>query len=134
MLVFIHINKTAGRTVRYILRSSYGLRHCEVEPWHASWTDPPFSTHDLQRLRRFYPNLESIGGHLTDCKRSQRSDFACSPSGSKQYSVLLTFGLKNSRPLAARGVVQARGAKPRLCQRILPVFKSRAYRPLVLTA
>ena len=63
MLVFIHINKTAGRTVRYILRSSFGLRHCEVEPWRAPGTDPPFSTHDLQRLRRFYPNLESIGGH-----------------------------------------------------------------------
>jgi hypothetical protein len=63
MLVFIHINKTAGRTVRYILRSSFGPRHCEVEPWHAPWTDPPFSTHDLQRLRRYYPNLVSIGGH-----------------------------------------------------------------------
>jgi hypothetical protein len=63
MLVFVHINKTAGRTVRYILRSSFGLRHCEVEPWHASGTDRPFSTHDLQRLRRVYPNLESIGGH-----------------------------------------------------------------------
>jgi len=63
MLVFIHINKTAGRTVRYILRSSFGFRHCEVEPWHAPWTDPPFSTHDLQRLRKLYPNLESIGGH-----------------------------------------------------------------------
>ena len=63
MLVFIHINKTAGRTVRYILRSSFGLRHCEVEPWHAPWAGPPFSSHDLHRLRRFYPKLESIGGH-----------------------------------------------------------------------
>jgi hypothetical protein len=63
MLVFIHINKTAGRTVRYILRSSFGIRHCEVEPWHAPWTDPAFSTQDLQRLRRVYPNLESIAGH-----------------------------------------------------------------------
>jgi hypothetical protein len=63
MLVFIHINKTAGRTVRYILRSSFGLRHCEVEPWHAPWTGPPFSTDDLQRLRKLYPHLESIGGH-----------------------------------------------------------------------
>jgi len=63
MLVFIHINKTAGRSVRYILRSSFGFRHCEVEPWHAPWTAPPFSTHDLQRLRRVYPNLESIAGH-----------------------------------------------------------------------
>jgi hypothetical protein len=63
MLVFIHINKTAGRTIRYILRSSFGFRHCEVEPWHAEWTDSPFSTHDLQRLRKLYPHLESIGGH-----------------------------------------------------------------------
>ena len=63
MLVFIHINKTAGRTVRYILRSSFGLRHCEVEPWHARWTGPPFAIRDLSRLRRLYPNLESIAGH-----------------------------------------------------------------------
>ena len=63
MLVFIHINKTAGRTIRYILRSSFGIHHCEVEPWHAQWSDPPFSTQDLQRLRKLYPRLESIGGH-----------------------------------------------------------------------
>jgi hypothetical protein len=63
MLVFIHINKTAGRTIRHILRSSYGLHHCEVEPWHARWSDPPFSTEDLYRLRKIYPQLESIAGH-----------------------------------------------------------------------
>jgi hypothetical protein len=63
MLVFIHIQKTAGRTVRYILRSSFGLHHCEVEPWHAKSTGPDFSSHDLQRLRRVYPKLESIAGH-----------------------------------------------------------------------
>ncbi len=63
MLVFIHINKTGGRTVRYILRSTFGTRHCEVEPWHARWADPPFSSEDLRRLRKVYPNLKSIGGH-----------------------------------------------------------------------
>src|SRR3990170_1027659 len=63
MLVFIHINKTGGSTVRYILRSSFGLHHCEVEPWHARWTGSPFSTSDLQRVRKLYPHLESIGGH-----------------------------------------------------------------------
>lgn len=63
MLVFIHINKTAGSTVRYVLRSSFGINHCEVEPWHAQWGEPPFSSHDLQRLRKLYPRLESIGGH-----------------------------------------------------------------------
>ena len=63
MLVFIHINKTAGSTVRYILRSTFGINHCEVEPWHAPWSDPPFSSPDLQRLRRLYPQLQSIAGH-----------------------------------------------------------------------
>lgn len=63
MLVFIHINKTAGRTLRYILRSSFGPRHCEAEPWHAPWTGPPFSADDLRRLRKVYPHLESIAGH-----------------------------------------------------------------------
>jgi hypothetical protein len=63
MLVFVHMHKTGGTTVSHILRSSYGLRHCQVEPWHARWTGPPFSAHDLQRLRTFYPNLKSIAGH-----------------------------------------------------------------------
>ena len=63
LLVFIHINKTAGTTLRYILRSSYGVRHCDVEPWHGPWTEPPFSTSDLQRVRRLYPRLASIAGH-----------------------------------------------------------------------
>ena len=63
MLVFVHINKTGGNTVSHILRSSYGLRHCQVEPWHAAWADPPFSALDLARLRSLYPNLKSIGGH-----------------------------------------------------------------------
>ena len=63
MLVFVHMHKTAGTTVSHILRSNYGLDHCQVEPWHARWTGPPFSGQDLQRLRRFYPNLRSIAGH-----------------------------------------------------------------------
>jgi len=63
VLVFIHINKTAGSTVRYILRSTFGVNHCEVEPWHAPWIDPPFSASDLHRLRKLYPHLKSIAGH-----------------------------------------------------------------------
>ena len=63
MLVFVHINKTAGSTVRYILRSSYGPRHCDVEPWRAQWDEQPFSAADLRRVRRFYPKLASIAGH-----------------------------------------------------------------------
>jgi hypothetical protein len=63
MLVFIHINKTAGRTVRYMLRSTFGPHHCEAEPWLDRPKDQPFSNHDLQRLRKLYPRLESIAGH-----------------------------------------------------------------------
>jgi hypothetical protein len=63
MLVFVHINKTAGRTVRYILRSSFGTRHCEAEPLQAGPSDRVFSTDDLKLARKVYPRLESIGGH-----------------------------------------------------------------------
>ena len=63
MLVFVHINKTAGTTMRYILRSTYGSRHCDVEPWKGTRNDPPFSAQDLLRLRTIYPDLESIAGH-----------------------------------------------------------------------
>jgi hypothetical protein len=63
VLAFVHINKTAGTTLRFILRSSYGARHCDVEPWHGRWEDPPFSADDLQRVRKLYPGLASIAGH-----------------------------------------------------------------------
>lgn len=63
LIVFVHINKTGGSTLRYLLRSTFGTHHCDVEPWHASWSDPPFSTEDLHRVRRLYPRLESIAGH-----------------------------------------------------------------------
>jgi hypothetical protein len=63
VLAFIHINKTAGRSVRYILRSSFGTRHCEVEPGPGSGKGQIFSIHDLRRVRKLYPRLESIAGH-----------------------------------------------------------------------
>mgnify|MGYP001496175526 CR=1 FL=1 len=63
MLVFVHMHKTAGTTVSHILRSTYGLDHCQVEPWHDRWQGEPFSAHDLRRVRRLYPNLKSIAGH-----------------------------------------------------------------------
>lgn len=59
MLVFVHMHKTGGNTLSHILRSTYGLRHCQVEPW----TGSPFNSQDLQFVRRLYPNLKSIAGH-----------------------------------------------------------------------
>ena len=64
VLVFIHINKTAGTTLRYILRSSYGARHCDVEPVaRARGRTRRFSTSDLAARPPFYPRLASIAGH-----------------------------------------------------------------------
>lgn len=63
MLAFIHMNKTGGATLNRILRSSYGTRHCSVEPWQSRWAGPPFSNEDLQRLLKIYPNPRSISGH-----------------------------------------------------------------------
>jgi hypothetical protein len=63
LLVFVHINKTAGTTMRFILRATYGARHCDVEPWHGAWSDPPFSADDLRRVGTIYPRLASIAGH-----------------------------------------------------------------------
>lgn len=63
MLIFVHMHKTGGTTLSHILRSTYGLRHCQVEPWHARWTGPAFSDKDLKAVRKLYPNLKSIAGH-----------------------------------------------------------------------
>ena len=61
MLAFIHIQRTGGTTVKWMLRSSFGVRHCDIESWHSIRT--PVSASDLVRLRRFYPRLASIAGH-----------------------------------------------------------------------
>ena len=63
MLVFVHMHKTGGTTLSHIMRSTYGIRHCQVEPWHNRWQGAPFSADDLRSLRKLYPNLKSIAGH-----------------------------------------------------------------------
>lgn len=63
LLVHVHISRTGGSTLNHILRSSYGVRHCPVEPWDSRWGPDPFSREDLRKLRRIYPNLRSIAGH-----------------------------------------------------------------------
>lgn len=63
MLVFVHVSKTGGSTITHVLRSSYGLQHCQVEPWHDPWAGSPFTGDDLRRLRAIYPGLKSIAGH-----------------------------------------------------------------------
>ena len=61
MLAFVHIHKTAGITVNWILRRSYGFHHCDVEPWQK--TAKVFSAADYCQLEKLYPQIDSIAGH-----------------------------------------------------------------------
>lgn len=67
MLAFAHIQKTAGITINWILRRSFGLRHCEVEPWRPfagrRYYAAVYSAEDHVRVQRLYPRLGSIAGH-----------------------------------------------------------------------
>ena len=60
MLAFVHIQKTAGQTVREILRKNFGGTHCDVYRGFDTLTldDDAWSW-----IHRCYPTLKSIGGH-----------------------------------------------------------------------
>lgn len=61
MIAFIHIKKTAGKTIKYIMQRELGITHCDAKRWHPN--DDCYSAADLKRLRRIYPWLQSIAGH-----------------------------------------------------------------------
>jgi Galactose-3-O-sulfotransferase len=61
MLAFVHIHKTAGITINWVLRRSFGLQHCDVEPWKKNV--PFFSANDYLYLRKLYSRTVSIAGH-----------------------------------------------------------------------
>lgn len=61
MIALIHIKKTAGKTLKHIMRCEYGSAHCDVKRWRP--TDEYFSGADLVRLQRLFPHLKSIAGH-----------------------------------------------------------------------
>lgn len=63
LLVHVHVSRTGGSTLNHILRSSYGARHCPVEPWDSRWGTEPFTADDLAKLRKIYPRLKSVAGH-----------------------------------------------------------------------
>lgn len=63
LLVHVHISRTGGSTLNHILRSSFGARHCPVEPWDSQWGPDPFTIDDLRRLKKIYPKIRSIAGH-----------------------------------------------------------------------
>ena len=57
MLAHVHIMKTAGQTVRGILRQSYRGRHCDLLARRLA------TVSDLHWAQRFYRELQSIAGH-----------------------------------------------------------------------
>jgi len=65
----VHIDKTAGRTVRAVLRRSFGAGHCEIRTPYARRA---IDRHDrsvyvtgdeLRRVQRIYRHLRGIAGH-----------------------------------------------------------------------
>jgi hypothetical protein len=65
----VHIEKTAGRTVRAVLLRSFGSGHCEIRTPYAK-REPEVDDRrvavtgsDLRKVRRFYRNLRGIAGH-----------------------------------------------------------------------
>ncbi len=60
MIGFVHIPKTGGSTVKFVLRNSFGIRHCDVR---AAGRHPRFHPDDLALARLVHPGLRSIAGH-----------------------------------------------------------------------
>jgi hypothetical protein len=67
MLAFAHIQKTAGSTLTWILRRTYGVRHMDVEPWRPfagpRYYETTYSAEDHVQVQRGLPRLESVAGH-----------------------------------------------------------------------
>ncbi len=58
MLAYIHIKKTAGQTVRAILRKNSGTRHCDLP------VDPSrINSRAIAWIRRCYPEFAALSGH-----------------------------------------------------------------------
>lgn len=57
MLAFIHIQKTAGQTMRAILRKNFGSQHCDT------LVNDNIHPRDWRWVKLCYPNLQSLAGH-----------------------------------------------------------------------
>lgn len=62
VLAFVHVQKTAGTSMKFMLKNSFGARHCDIRPVDPA-RNKPVDLEDLAFARRIYPRLQSIGGH-----------------------------------------------------------------------
>lgn len=60
MIGFVHIAKTAGSSVKYILRNSFGIGHCNLQTLDGSGTS---TDRDLAFAKKVHVGLKSISGH-----------------------------------------------------------------------
>lgn len=59
MIVFLHINKTAGSTLQFVLENNFGISAC-----HTNHTKRPvFAQKDFEFARKFFPFMKSVAGH-----------------------------------------------------------------------
>lgn len=61
LIAFCHIEKTAGSTMNWILRRSFGFSHCDVHSMKKQ--APYFSAADYKLVSLFYRDIRSIAGH-----------------------------------------------------------------------
>lgn len=59
MLVFVHIEKTAGTTLKFILRNSFGIEHCDS----LKTKKAIFTQEDLNFAKKVFWNIKCITGH-----------------------------------------------------------------------
>ncbi|MFO8086329.1 MAG: sulfotransferase family 2 domain-containing protein [Bacteroidales bacterium] len=59
MIVFVHIEKTAGTTLKFILRNSFGWKHCDTGRAKTKL----FTQADLAFAKRISGNIKAISGH-----------------------------------------------------------------------
>jgi hypothetical protein len=76
IIAFVHIQKTAGTSLKFVIRNSLGVRHSDVNP-----VDPrekTFRSGDLAFARSANPHLESISGHEL-CEPTRHLDGEVAP-------------------------------------------------------
>ena len=62
IVAFVHIQKTAGTSMKFILKNSFGSGHCDVNAVDST-AGAPFGQEDLKFVRRICPWLRSVSGH-----------------------------------------------------------------------